>query len=70
MPGKTDPAADSAVRDVPAAPDAAVRKGKAPVECYRAAVDAWVRAHPDQVRTYAARQGLDVVLGARVHVRV
>jgi hypothetical protein len=70
MSGKTDPAADSAVRDVLAASDAAVRKGKAPVECYRAAADAWVRVHPDQVRTYAARQALDIVLGARVRVRV
>ena len=38
-------------------------------ECYSAAVDAWIRAHPEQVRTYAARQALDVVLGARVHLR-
>ena len=66
---KTDPTADSAARDVLAAYDAAVRRGKPPVECYGAAVDAWVRAHPDQVRTYAARQALDVVLGARVHMR-
>ena len=28
------------------------------------------RAHPDQVRTYAARQARDVVLGARVQMRV
>jgi len=67
---KADPTTDSAARDVLAAYDAAVRKDKSPVECYRAAVDAWVRAHPDQVRTYAARQALDVVLGARVHMRV
>ena len=67
---KTDLTTDSAARDVLAAYDAAVRKGKSPVECYRAAVDAWVRAHPDQVRTYAARQALDVVLGARAQMRV
>jgi hypothetical protein len=67
---KTDPTTDSAARDVLAAYDAAVRRGKSPVECYRAAVDAWVRAYPDQVRTYAARQALDVVLGARVQMRV
>jgi hypothetical protein len=38
---KADPMTDSAARDVLAAYDAAVRKGKAPVECYRAAIDAW-----------------------------
>ena len=38
--------------------------------CYQAAIDAWMRAHPDQVRTYAARQALEVVLGARVRMRV
>ena len=66
---KADPTADSAARDVLAAYDAALRKGKPPVECYRAAVEVWVRAHPDQVRTYAARQALDVVLAARVRMR-
>ena len=72
MPGsawKVDPTADSAVPDVLAAYDAAVRKGKPPVECYRAGVEAWVRAHPDQIRTYAARQALDVIFTARVHMR-
>ena len=66
---KADPTADSAARDVLAAYDAALRKGKPSVECYRAAVEVWVRAHPDQVRTYAARQALDVVLAARVRMR-
>jgi hypothetical protein len=67
---KADPTIDSAARNVLAAYDAAVRRGESPVECYRAAVNAWVRAHPDQVRTYAARHALDVVLGARVQMRV
>ena len=66
---KADPTADSAARDVLAAYDAALRRGKPSVECYRAAVEVWVRAHPDQVRTYAARQALDVVLAARVRMR-
>ncbi len=66
---KTDPTADSAARDVLAAYDAALRRGKPSVECYRAAVEVWVCAHPDQVRTYAARQALDVVLAARVRMR-
>jgi hypothetical protein len=41
-----------------------------PRRSYRAALDAWVRVHPDQVRTYAARQALEVVLGARGQMRV
>ena len=57
---KPDPTIDSAARDVLAAYDTAVRRGKPPVECYQAAVDAWVRAHPDQAphlcRTTSARR--------------
>jgi hypothetical protein len=60
--------ADNAAPAVLAAYDAAVRKGQLPMECYRAGVNAWVRAHPDQVRAYAARQALDVIFTARVHV--
>src|SRR3954462_12125594 len=36
---KADPTTDNAARDVLAAYDAAVKRGKPPVECYRAAVD-------------------------------
>ena len=72
MPSRTwrpDPTADGAAPDVLAAYDTAERKGKAPVECYRAGVDAWIRTHPDQTRTYAARQALEVILEARVRMR-
>ena len=65
---KVDPRADKAAPAVLAAYDAAVSKGQPPVECYRAGVNAWVRAHPDQVRSYAARRALDVILTARVRV--
>ena len=61
---RVDPTTESPAGDVLAAYDAAVGEGKPPVECYRVAVNVWVRAHPDQVRTYAARQALDVVLRA------
>jgi len=70
MPWNPDPTADSVARDVLAAYDAAVRRGMPPTDCYQAAVAAWVRIHPDQVRTYAARQALDVVLGARVRLQM
>jgi hypothetical protein len=65
---KVDPMADSAALAVLAAYDAAVRKGRPSFECYRAGVEAWARAHPDQVRTYAARQALDVIFTARMRV--
>jgi hypothetical protein len=67
---KPDPTIDSAARDVLAAYDTAVRRRMPSAECYRAAIDVWARAHPDQIRTYAARQALEVVLGARVRLRV
>jgi hypothetical protein len=67
---KADPTTDSAAGDVLAAYDAAVTEGRLPVDCYRAAVDAWVCAHPDQIRSYAARQTLEVILGARTQLRV
>jgi hypothetical protein len=66
---RPDPTADNAAPDVLAAYDAAERKGKPPVECYRAGVDAWIRIYPDQTRTYAARQALEVILKARVQMR-
>jgi hypothetical protein len=67
---RPDPTADSAAPEVLAAYDAAERKGKPSVECYRAGVDAWLRTYPDQTRTYAACQALEVILKARVSMRV
>src|SRR5215204_4357648 len=49
-----DPMMDGAAARVVAAFEAAQRARLAPVECYRAGVEAWRRAHPDQARTYAA----------------
>jgi hypothetical protein len=57
---KTDPTADSAARDVLAAYDAALRKGKPLVECYRRAVEVWVHAgftHEVPIVEYDARFG-------------
>jgi hypothetical protein len=41
-----------------------------PVICYRAGVEAWRRAHPDQRPEYAAKQAVAVILAAKVSLRV
>jgi hypothetical protein len=40
------------------------------VTCYRAGVEAWRRAHPDQRREYAAKQAVAVILAAKVSLRI
>jgi hypothetical protein len=41
-----------------------------PVVCYRAGVEAWRSAHPDQRPEYAAKQAVPVILAAKVKLRV
>jgi hypothetical protein len=41
-----------------------------PVFCYRAGVEAWRHAHPDQQPKYAAQKAVDVILAAKVRLRV
>ena len=53
-----------------AAFEAARRAGRPSVECYRAAVNAWRRLHPDQAPEYAAKRAVSVVLGAHVKFRI
>ena len=65
-----DPMMDGAAARVVAAFEAAQRARLAPLECYRAGVEAWRRAHPDQARTYAAEQAVAVILAAKVSLRV
>ena len=65
-----DPMTDGAAAGVVAAFEAAQRACLAPVECYRAGIEAWRRVHPDQARTYAARQAVAVILAAKVSLRV
>lgn len=60
-----DPTTDPAAPDVLTAYEAAI-KGQLPtVDCYRAAVDAWRRVHPDQKPTYAAKQAVAVILAVK-----
>lgn len=44
--------------------------GKPSVECYRAGVEAWRRAHPDQSPEYAAKQAVAVILATHAKLRV
>ena len=62
----TDPAASAVLE----AFDAAQAARLLPVTCYRAGVEAWRRAHPDQRREYAAKQAVAVILAAKVSLRV
>ena len=65
-----DPVTDPAASAVLEAFDAAQMDDLPPVDCYRAGVEAWRRAHPDQRREYAAKQAVAVILAAKVRLRV
>jgi len=62
----TDPAAPAVLE----AFDAAQAAHLPPVTCYRAGIEAWRRAHPDQGPKYAIRKAVDVILTAKVHLRI
>jgi len=65
-----DPAQDAAAGDVLAAFEAAQGNGLPSVDCYRAAVEAWRRTHPDHTGTYAAQQAVRIVLDAKASLRI
>jgi hypothetical protein len=62
----TDPASAAVLE----AFDAAQTAHLPPVTCYRAGVEAWRRAHPDQMPKCAALQAVAVILAAKVSLRV
>jgi len=62
--------ADPAEPAVLAAFDAAQTADLPTVDCYRAAVDAWCQAYPDQRRPYAAQKAVMVILAARFTLRI
>jgi hypothetical protein len=39
-------------------------------ECYKAGVDVWRRAYPDQTSAYASQQAVEIILKAKVSLRV
>ena len=63
---RIDPAASAVLEAFEAAQEARLP----PVVCYRAGIEAWRRAHPDQMPKYAALQAVDVILAAKVRLRV
>lgn len=69
-PGGFDPAFDAAAPAVLAAFTAAEKAGLTRVDCYRAGVEAWRGAHPDQTPEYVARQAVAVILQAMVSLRI
>jgi hypothetical protein len=50
--------------------EAARCAGRSPVECYRAGVAAWRRAHPDQSPEYAAKRAVGLILATHAKIRV
>ena len=44
--------------------------GRPAVECYRAGVEQWRRAHPEQSPEYAAKRAVAVILAAHARVRI
>jgi hypothetical protein len=65
-----DPTTNPVADDVIAAFDRAVEAGRETSECYKAGVDTWRRAHPDQAPQYASQQAVEVILRAKVSLRV
>jgi hypothetical protein len=65
-----DPTTDPAASAVLEAFEIAQAARLPHVICYRAGVEAWRRAHPDQRREYAAKQAVAVILAAKVRLRV
>ena len=65
-----DPTTDPVANNVIAAFEQAVEAGLETSECYKAGVDTWRRAHPDQAPQYASQQAVEVILRAKVSLRV
>jgi hypothetical protein len=60
-----DPRADPAASNVLAAYRDAVKARVPTVDCYRAGVEAWRTAHPDQSKEYSAKQAVAVILAVK-----
>jgi len=66
----TDPTKDHAAAAVLTAFETAQSDGLPSVDCYRAGVEAWRRAHPDHAATYAAQQAVSILLEAKTSLRI
>jgi hypothetical protein len=67
---RVDPATNITTKAVLAAFEAARRAGCPSVECYRAGVAAWRRAHPDQSAEYTAKRAVAVILQTHAKIRI
>ena len=65
-----DPSTDFVAPEVIAAFEEAQKAGHDTKDCYKAGVDAWRRAHPDQAVAYASQQAVEVILRAKVSLKV
>ena len=65
-----DPTTDPVAPKVIAAFERAQQAGLSTKDCYKAGVDVWRRAHPDQAVAYASRQAVEVLLRAKVSLKV
>jgi hypothetical protein len=65
-----DPMKDQAAAHVLRAFEVSKADGLSDVDCYRAGVEAWRRAHPDQTAAYAARQAVAVILEVKTSLRI
>jgi hypothetical protein len=60
-----DPSADPAARKVLIAFRYAQTEGLPIADCYKRAVEAWVKAHPDQAFRYASCKAVELIVRAR-----
>jgi hypothetical protein len=65
-----DPTTDPVAPEVIAAFEQAHEAGLETSECYKAGVNAWRRAHPDQAASYASAQAVEVILKTKVSLRI
>jgi hypothetical protein len=61
-----DPMADPVAADVIAAFEVAEKAGLVLKDCYKAGIDTWRRAHPDQTPEYASQKAVEILLRGRV----
>jgi hypothetical protein len=65
-----DATTDHAAAAVLAAFEAAQDAGLPSVDCYRAGVEAWRHAYPNQTAAYAGKTAVAVILAAKVRLRI
>ena len=67
---ETDSRKDPAATEVLAAYEIAREARKSTVDCYRAGVAAWRRAHPEQTPVYAAQRAVSLIIAVKASLRI